>query len=310
MHKSKTNVFCVIVTYNAMKWVDKCIQSLRHSLLIPKVVVVDNCSTDETVSYISTEYPEVYIIVNTQNRGFGGANNQGIEYAYKQGCTHVFLLNQDAWVYPDTISNMVQIQDEYSISLVSPVHLNGNGNMMDGEFFSKFTENMNINTMCTDLLRGSDIKCYVTRNSIPAAAWLMSRNTISEIGGFDPIFFHYGEDNNYIQRLIFHKKTIAIIPNSFIHHDRLSHGNIRMYNRQSTLSGLLSVYLDINHHSILSYLSCHIKNVIKFFVYLCSLKFSRCYHITRAYILFIKNYGRLNFSKKNNRKIQPNWLDV
>ena len=83
----KLNVYCIIVTYNAMKWLDKCLGSLRESTIPIHPVIIDN-SSDETVEYISTNYPEVHIIINDINRGFGQANNQGIEYAYKQGATH------------------------------------------------------------------------------------------------------------------------------------------------------------------------------------------------------------------------------
>src|SRR5690606_31512456 len=55
---------------------------------------------------------------------------------------------------------------------------------------------------------------------VNAAGWLLSRNILENIGGFDPIFFHYGEDDNYCQRAQYHGFKIGIVPNAFLLHDR------------------------------------------------------------------------------------------
>ena len=55
-------IFTIIVTYNAMKWIDNCIRCLIESTVHTKIIVVDNCSTDKTVEYISTAYPNVIVI--------------------------------------------------------------------------------------------------------------------------------------------------------------------------------------------------------------------------------------------------------
>jgi GT2 family glycosyltransferase len=55
---------------------------------------------------------------------------------------------------------------------------------------------------------------------INAAAWLVPKTTFEIIGGFDPIFYHYGEDNNFCQRALFHNLKIGVVPNSYIKHDR------------------------------------------------------------------------------------------
>jgi GT2 family glycosyltransferase len=56
-------------------------------------------------------------------------------------------------------------------------------------------------------------------NFIHAAAWFLPLKTIEKIGGFDPLFFHYGEDNNYCQRVGFHNIKIGVTPKTKIYHD-------------------------------------------------------------------------------------------
>ena len=53
-----------------------------------------------------------------------------------------------------------------------------------------------------------------------AAHWLISRDCLLKVGGFSPIFPHYGEDNNYAERTIFHGFKIGIVPGAIAIHDR------------------------------------------------------------------------------------------
>jgi GT2 family glycosyltransferase len=88
--------------------------------------VVDNNSADDTVNFIKANYPEVTLLEQNKNLGFGKANNIGISLAMKNEADYVFLLNQDAWVQPDTIEKLVSAhQREPQFGILSPMHLNG-----------------------------------------------------------------------------------------------------------------------------------------------------------------------------------------
>ena len=51
------SILAIVVTYNAMQWVDKCLSSIRNSSLKADTLVIDNCSSDGTPSYIRERYP-------------------------------------------------------------------------------------------------------------------------------------------------------------------------------------------------------------------------------------------------------------
>ena len=87
-------VFVLIITYNAEKWIEFCLGSLKDSTIPITPLIVDNNSNDKTVSLIKEKYPEAIILANNQNLGFGKANNIGIKYAIEKGFDYVFLLNQ------------------------------------------------------------------------------------------------------------------------------------------------------------------------------------------------------------------------
>ena len=100
------STFIVIVTFNGMQWIEKCLNSV-HSVY--KIVVVDNYSSDDTVAYIKNKCPRAKLLLQSKNLGFGAANNIGISYALNQGADYVFLLNQDVYIESNTIDKLIEV---------------------------------------------------------------------------------------------------------------------------------------------------------------------------------------------------------
>ena len=212
----KNEVYIIIVTYNGMKWLARCLESTKPY----PVIVVDNNSTDGTIDYIKSHYPEIILFEQKENLGFGRANNIGISYALNQGADYVFLLNQDAYIVEDCIRKLVQMAEENkNFGTLSPIHLNGTGTRLDRNFSYSLSFDKN-SQFYSDFVIGNKRKNVYRVPFVNAAAWLISKNILHIIGGFDPIFFHYGEDVNFCQRLRYAKYSIGIVPDVFICHDR------------------------------------------------------------------------------------------
>ena len=77
-------VLVVIVTYNALKWIQRCLRSVEKSTLQADVLVIDNGSTDGTLPLIRTDFPRTRIIETGENLGFGAANNRGLRIAHDE----------------------------------------------------------------------------------------------------------------------------------------------------------------------------------------------------------------------------------
>ena len=86
----KTTV--VIPNYNGKHFLQDCLDSLLQSTVEIAVIVVDNGSTDGSVSWIQEHFPQVKLICFSENKGFCTAVNTGIEAA---ATPYVFLLNND-----------------------------------------------------------------------------------------------------------------------------------------------------------------------------------------------------------------------
>jgi GT2 family glycosyltransferase len=198
-----------------MQWINKCLNSCKGY----QIIVVDNNSKDHTVNFISKNFPEVKILNQHQNLGFGAANNIGIRYALSQGAEYVFLLNQDAYLKPNTIDTLVKVhQANPSFGILSPIHINGEEKSLDKNFSSYISYNNNPSLFYDALT--NNLKSIYEVPFVNAAAWLLPKSTLLKIGGFDPLFFHYGEDDNYCQRVLFHKLKIGVVPTTFVVHDR------------------------------------------------------------------------------------------
>jgi GT2 family glycosyltransferase len=210
------DIYIIIVTYNGMKWLARCLESTKPY----PVIVVDNNSTDGTVDYMKNNHPEIILFEEKENLGFGQANNVGISYALNEGADFVFLLNQDAYLEPGCLESLVKAQDanlEYGI--LSPVHLNGEGNRLDKNFSNYLNYQANPD-FYSDYVLNKPKKLIYDIPFVNAAGWLLSKKCLFEVGGFDPIFFHYGEDVNLCQRILYHDFKIGILPGNYLRHDR------------------------------------------------------------------------------------------
>ena len=207
-----------------MRWLERTLSTIPEKYA---VVIIDNASTDTTISYIKTNYPKFKLFEETINLGFGQANNKGISYALSQNATAVFLLNQDAYLESDTISKLEEHSTaEPTFGILSPVHYNGDGKTLDGNFSSYMAYN-HAPTFYRDALM-QEIQPIYEVAFVNAAAWYLPIKTLMIVGGFDPMFFHYGEDDNYVQRVSYHNLKLGVVSTSRIYHDREPDKNIKL----------------------------------------------------------------------------------
>lgn len=213
-------VVVIIVSYNGMNWIDKCIYSILKSSIDSSIIVVDNKSSDLTVSFLKQKYLENIILIELEeNLGFGKGNNIGLKYALKHNFDYVFLLNQDAYLETNTLERLIKVsQNNPNYGILSPIHLNYDGSLLEW-YFAKFMNMEYSAHFYSDYVIKNQLKDVYDTEFVNAAAWLMTREVLEKVGGFDPIFKHYGEDNNYCQRVVFHKFKIGIVSDSYIRHD-------------------------------------------------------------------------------------------
>ena len=207
----KKKIAVVIVTFNGEIWIKKNLNSLFKTNYPIEIIIVDNASTDETINIIK-EYSAIELIQNKNNLGFGKANNIGIDLALKKGADAIFLLNQDTWIFENTISNLAEVLFENpNLGIVSPLHFSAEESILDENF----------NTYYNRFNKEEDSESLRIVPFVNAAAWLVSKECLSKTGYFDPIFNHYGEDRNYCERVKYHGFKIGVAKKAAICHDRI-----------------------------------------------------------------------------------------
>lgn len=292
---SAVRITTVIATYNAEKWIDSCLTSLKSSILFTTIIVVDNCSNDNTVRIIREKYPEVTLIKSTKNLGFGKANNLGIEAALAANPDYIFLLNQDAWILPNTLEELVACSQRNPDALVvSPVHQNSEVKGIETGFKSYLNQNER------DLLaQKKDVKVPF----INAAIWLLPVKSIKIIGGFNPIFPHYGEDYNYCKRVNYFNYEVIICGNSIAFHERPIRNrnkNLQSINLVDSLIKLTDPFSDITRKNIENYSKIILKSGIKEIVTLHfkrGVKTLKTYQSVRQLETQILNLNRISMKK-------------
>lgn len=219
----------IIVTYNASQWLKKCILPLnKDAPKGMKVYVVDNGSTDGTKEIINNLCSTFILIQLKNNVGFGKANNIGIKKALEDGCTYFLLLNQDAYISWCGVKELYTIHkrnEEYGI--ISPLQLYSE-NEVDFLHLKSLMKSGNL--LFNDLLTGKKKQELYEIGYTNAAIWMISKDCLKRVGGFDPLFFHYGEDTEYAQRVNYFGFKVGIAINSKGYHYR---SQIKALNKNS-----------------------------------------------------------------------------
>lgn len=212
-------IFVIIVTYNGAPWIRGALASLRASIMPCTAVVVDNASGDGTVGIVREEFPEVILLAKDDNSGFGDGNNAGIRLALDEGADYIFLLNQDAFVTPPALGLLVDFLDQHpQYALATPLHCSPNLQTVDPATQRGYLQRYAPGYLSDACL--GQVKPFYDIFGINAAAWMVRSSAFGVVGGFDPLFFMYGEDDDLMARFAHHRQRFALVPASRIVHLR------------------------------------------------------------------------------------------
>jgi GT2 family glycosyltransferase len=178
-----------------------------------EVVVVDNASTDGSREWLTSLGERVRLIANTQNVGFGQANNQAFAAT---SSPLLFLLNSDAEVDKGTIDKLVAaISKDERIGAVGPRLINPDGTLQASVWrnpvtpFETVTNALRLYRLIPRRLRGELLLGYHWDHSkrrrarmLSGAALMVKRKMVDEVGGFDERFHMYGEDTEWSLRIV------------------------------------------------------------------------------------------------------------
>lgn len=208
MAEKKIELSIIIVNWNGAEFVGKCLKSVFESKFNKpwEVIVVDNNSSDKSVEIIK-QFPQVILIENKENVGFGAANNQALKQVTGK---FVFLLNPDVQIFPDNLEKLVRkIGEEEKIAIVAPQLVNEDGSLQrEIGHFPGLADSILVLLKLHRLPFFKDLvypKVDYSREQeaehLMGSALLIRRKVLDSVGVFDERFFLWFEETDLEKRI-------------------------------------------------------------------------------------------------------------
>jgi GT2 family glycosyltransferase len=242
-------VACVVVTYDALPWIEQCLASVAGI----ETVVVDNGSSDGTVDVVRERFPQVRVL-ESSNDGLAAGWNRGIA---ETGCEHVLVLNADAWLVEDALSRLVAAADRHPrAAAIGPKLLNPDGSLQRSvrgfpTTWRLATEYLYLRKLAPRSRSlnafygaGFDHESERAVEWVMGACFLLRRNAYDEVGPFDERFFLFSEEVDWMRRatdrgwsVVFTPEARCVHVSGAAHGGRLYRENVRGHLRYLSLHG-------------------------------------------------------------------------
>lgn len=236
----------IIVSWNTEDLLRRCIASLgEHLSDVPhEVVVVDNASSDGSAAMVDAEFPDVRLIRNAANVGFGAANNQGMAAA---AGSYLLLLNSDTYLTDDSVARLlstVRAQPGVGVAQCRLFFPDGRLQYTAYRFPSLHLilfEALGLYKLFPRQAPGILLRGYWDHSAERDVDWvigafmLMPREVYEQTNGFDERLFLYGEDREWCFRIRQHGWRIRFYPSGSVVHVGHASSDISLGRRRLAL---------------------------------------------------------------------------
>lgn len=227
----------IIVNFNTSQLLKTCLDSiyacLKFTELInfTEIIVVDNASSDNSISILKSHYKDIILIENQANEGFSKANNQGMEKARGD---YYLLLNSDTRVKNQAIGRLVsEIKKNKNTAAVGGKLLNNNGSIQPSAgYFPTLTKLILWMSLVDDLPKIKTLikpyhvndKAFYLKTHKPdwvsGACILLRKEAILKAGFLDEEIFMYAEEMEWCYRAKSHGFEIIYLAEAEIYHTK------------------------------------------------------------------------------------------
>ncbi len=206
----------VILNWNGKDELYPCIQSVkRQTYPNMEILLVDNDSSDGSGPYVRSAFPDLRLIVNAENLGYGGGNNRGIQQAKGR---YIFVLNNDTEIERECVEWLWKcMEDDERMGVATPkILLYDSKDTVDAAGLTVYPDGLSIG-------RGHlepEAK-YRQREEVfsgSGCASLFRREMLDEIGLFDEDFFAYAEDTDLGWRARLAGWKACYVPEAVVYH--------------------------------------------------------------------------------------------
>jgi N-acetylglucosaminyl-diphospho-decaprenol L-rhamnosyltransferase len=240
---------CVVVTYDALPWIERCLASVAHV----DTVVVDNGSSDGTIGLVHARFPGVRVI-ESENRGLCAGWNTGFR---STDAEHVLLLNADAWLLGGALDGLVAAADRNPrAGAIGPRLLNPDGSLQRSvrgypTLWRLATEYLYLRKLAPrsralNAFYGAGFDHETEREVewLMGACLLVRRAAYDNVGPFDERYFMFSEEVDWMRRaadrgwaVVFTPEARCVHVGGAAHGGRLFRENVSGHLRYLSLHG-------------------------------------------------------------------------
>jgi len=225
-----SSVACVVVTYDALPWIERCLESVVGI----DTVVVDNGSTDGTIDFVRERFPSVRV-VEAENRGLCAGWNRGIA---ETSAEHVLVLNADAWLVEDALVGFLDAAGRHPrAAVIGPRLLNPDGSLQRSvrgfpTAWRLATEYLYLRKLAPrsralNAFYGAGFDHASEREVdwVMGACMFVRRAAFDEVGPFDERYFLFSEEVDWMRRAADRGWSVVFTPEArCVHVGGASHG--------------------------------------------------------------------------------------
>lgn len=230
------SICIIILNYNDSGTVERLVDSIIEYEMLNRIIIVDNCSTDDSYVKLYTKYQgcdKVSVILTDKNGGYGYGNNVGIKYAIDYyGAKYIIISNPDVKFEQDVILEMLSVYEKCNdrkIGVVAPVmcDYSGNPSFNCAWKLPDFLDDIVLSLMITQKLFARRLyykNCftdagYVFVDVLPGSFFMITADAIKDVGYFDEDVFLYCEERILAFKLKQRGyKNVLIRTKKYIHH--------------------------------------------------------------------------------------------
>ncbi len=184
-----------------------------------RVLLLDNASTDGSVEAVKAQFPAVQVLALSDNRGYAGNNNVGIEAAMAMGAEWILVLNEDTVLAPTCLNELMRAAvDDERIGVLGPMvyhHdepgvIQSAGGILDERWTSRHAGQNEDDTGQFAAPRRVDW--------VSGCAIMVRRQAVQDVGALDQRFFYYWEETEWCLRIARAGWSIVQVPGARLWH--------------------------------------------------------------------------------------------
>jgi GT2 family glycosyltransferase len=219
--KSPPLVYVITLTWNQREDTLGCLESLNQmSYPHYQLLLVDNGSVDGTVEAVRDRFPDVEIIVNPRNLGFQGGFNVGLRHALAQGAKYAFIVNNDTFVEPNILDELVAYVGPPHVGILAPkIYYADEPNRIWSVGGQRHPWTLEMTAKGDGQLDQGQWEKVLERDYLVGCALLLKRSLLEDVGLFDtgyhPIYY---EDVDLCLRARRAGYRLLLIPSAHMWH--------------------------------------------------------------------------------------------